>query len=44
MGTARLGVFYLRGRIAGGGTAEVWRAVHPQSGLEVAVKLLREDA
>lgn len=44
MGTARLGVFYLQSLLARGGTADVWRAVHPPSGLEVAVKLLREDA
>ncbi|MBX3273910.1 MAG: hypothetical protein KF729_26840 [Sandaracinaceae bacterium] len=42
MGLLRLGVFYLQERLAVGGSADVWRAVHPPSSLAVAVKLLRE--
>ena len=42
MGLLPLGVFYLQERLAAGGSAEVWRAVHPPSSLAVAVKLLRE--
>ncbi len=42
MGLLRLGVFYLQERLAVGGSADVWRAVHPGSSLAVAVKLLRD--
>ena len=42
MGLLRLGVFYLQERLAVGGSADVWRGVHPGSSLAVAVKLLRE--
>ncbi|MCB9594299.1 MAG: tetratricopeptide repeat protein [Sandaracinaceae bacterium] len=42
MALLRLGVFYLQERLAVGGSADVWRAVHPSSSLAVAVKLLRE--
>jgi hypothetical protein len=39
-----LGPFALSGRIAQGGMAEVWHAVHARQGVPVAIKLLRRDA
>jgi tetratricopeptide (TPR) repeat protein len=39
-----LGPFQLLAPLAQGGMGEVWRAVHPQQQVPVAVKLLREDS
>jgi tetratricopeptide (TPR) repeat protein len=43
MGFLRLGVFFLQERLAVGGSSAVWRGVHPDSSLAVAIKLLRPD-